>query len=332
MKAVRYYGKQDVRVEEIDRPQLEPDEVMVKVSYAGICGSDLHIYRKGMFIVNIPETMGHELVGIVEKTGQNVQGFKVGDIVVADPRVPCGECSSCKKESYNTCQALGFIGEVSQGCFAEYIAVKQTKLLKVPDTDLIRQVALAEPLAVALHIGGIADFAEEDDIAVVGVGPIGLLTIVVARTLYKVKNITAIDVSAERLKLATKAGATAAWNSFDGQPGKEFGKIIEAAGAEITLNKSLDLLAVHGSLYVVSIFENNITIDPNVIVNKEIRVVGCNVYTTEELQKAAELIATRQVDVDFLITNEFSLDEGKKAFELLNSADKTVAKVLFKPS
>ncbi|MBP1764979.1 MAG: Tdh [Firmicutes bacterium] len=331
MKAVRYHGIEDIRVEEIEKPKLEADEVMVKIRYAGICGSDLHIYRQGMFIVNIPETMGHEFVGIVEEVGSEAQGFAAGDIVVADPRVPCEQCTSCKKGSYNTCSALGFIGEVSQGCFTEYIAVKPAKLIKVPTTDDIKSVGLAEPLAVALHICETADFQPQDDIAVVGAGPIGLLTIIAAKTLYGVKNITAIDLSEERLRLATMAGATAAWKNFDADPGKEFAKIVEAAGVQSTFTNALNRLADHGSLYMVSVFEKEITIDPNVIVSKELRVVGCNVYTTAELQKAAEYIARKKIDVGFLITNEFSLDEGNNAFALLNSTDKTVAKVFFKP-
>ncbi|WP_094607300.1 Sorbitol dehydrogenase [Sporomusa silvacetica DSM 10669] len=331
MKAVRYHGIKDVRVEEIEKPSLKPDEVMVKVSFAGICGSDLHIYRKGMFIVNIPETMGHEFVGVVEEIGQAVRNFKIGDLVVGDPRVPCERCTSCKKGSYNTCSGLGFLGEVSQGCFTEYIAVKQTKLIIVPATEDIKLVGLAEPLAVALHICEIADFNTKDEVAIVGTGPIGLLTIIVAKTLYGVKSITAIDLSEERLKLAVTAGATLTWKNFDSNPGKEFGKIVEAAGVQSTFNNALSRLSDHGSLYMVSIFEKDITIDPNIIVSKEIKIVGCNVYTTEELQKATELIATKQIDVGFLITNEFSLEEGKNAFELLNSDDKTVAKIIFRP-
>ena len=148
MKAARYYGIQDVRYEEVEKPVCGPDEALIKVAYAGICGSDLHIYNKGMFIQNIPETMGHEFAGVIEAVGDQVKGFAPGDAVIANPMVPCMACESCRNGSYNTCEALGFIGEVRPGCFGEYIAIAQDTLIPVPAQADLKQVALAEPLPV----------------------------------------------------------------------------------------------------------------------------------------------------------------------------------------
>ena len=94
MKCARFYGIHDIRPEEIDKPVCGGKEVLIKVAYAGICGSDLHIYNKGMFIQNIPETMGHEFVGVVEEIGSGVAEYQPGDYVTADPMVPCGHCIS----------------------------------------------------------------------------------------------------------------------------------------------------------------------------------------------------------------------------------------------
>ncbi|ATW28495.1 hypothetical protein DCMF_09410 [Candidatus Formimonas warabiya] len=331
MKAVRYYGIQDIRVEEIEKPRLQGDEVLVKVLYAGVCGSDMHIYRRGMFMVNIPETMGHELVGVIEQVGSDAQEFRVGDYVVADPRVPCGQCSSCLKGSYHTCAALGFIGEVSPGGFAEYLAVKKEKLIKLKSSEDVRQAVLTEPLAVAWHICEKGRFSAEDHIAVVGAGPIGLLTVLLAREICKVKDITAIDVSEKRLEMASRAGANSIMTGFDHRMGLEYDKVVEAAGNEATLNGSLNLVAAGGTLLVVGLFENTVSFDPNVIVCKEIKVTGCNGYTREDLEKAADLITGRDIEANFLITHEFPLDAGQKVFALLNSSDKSAAKVVFKP-
>ena len=152
MKAARYYGIQDVRFETVEKPACGPTDALIQVSYAGICGSDLHIYNKGMFIQNIPETMGHEFVGVIRQVGDQVKGFAPGDVVIANPMVPCMHCPSCQAGSYNTCEGLGFIGEVRQGCFAEYIAMDQETLIKVPPQADQEKIALSEPLAVALNI------------------------------------------------------------------------------------------------------------------------------------------------------------------------------------
>lgn len=329
MKAVRYYGIEDVRAEETEKPSCRPHEVLIKVNYAGLCGSDLHIYRKGMFVVDPPKTMGHEVVGAIAEIGEAVTGFMAGDIVVVDPRVPCGECISCQSGNYNICRSLGFIGEVSPGCFAEYLAADAAKLIKVPAKSVTKEMVLAEPLAVALHICSRMALRPQTRLAVVGAGPIGLLTIAAAKSLYQVQDVTAVDLSAARLSLAKQAGASAVRNDF-GQD-REFDVIVEAAGAEVTFNRAVERLSDHGVLYVVSIFEKQITIDPNMIVGKEISVVGSNVYTTAELQQAVALIAAGKIHIDFLITNEFPLEEGKQAFLLANSQDKTVAKIIFKP-
>lgn len=330
MLAVRYYGIHDVRTEEIDRPKYKADEVLVKVAYAGICGSDLHIYNKGMFIQNIPETMGHEFVGTIAEIGDNVKKFSVGDKIVANPMVPCGICASCQKGSYNTCEDLGFIGEVSQGCFAEYIAVNEEKLIKVLETSDLRTLALTEPLAVAVNICRRANLKPCDRLAIVGAGPIGLLTIAVAKSVYRVSDITAVDLSEKRLALAKTVGASSAVQKLGDKD--KFNKIIEAAGAPATFSMAMNHIEANGFIFLVSIFEKNFEFDVNALVSSQVTLVGCNVYTTENLKEAVRLIAERKVDVESVISCEYPLKEGRQAFELLCSADKSAAKVLFKIS
>lgn len=329
MKAARYYGLQDVRYEEVEKPSYGPDEALIRVSYAGICGSDLHIYNKGMFIQNIPETMGHEFVGIIETVGDQVKGFSPGDAVIANPMVPCMICKSCRKGSYNTCEALGFIGEVRPGCFGEYIAISQDTLIPVPARADLKQVALAEPLAVALNICKRADFKPEDRVALIGVGPIGLLTILAARNLYGVREIAAVDISQARLELARQVGATDTYTQLP--DGLTFSKVIDAAGQPVTFNTAVQHVEANGFLYVVSIFEKDFIFDINTLVSKQATLVGCNVYTRQNLEDAVQVIAEGKLDVSPIISRVFDITQCAEAFQLLNSADKSVAKVLFQP-
>lgn len=328
MRALRFYGIHDLRTEETEIPECGEDEALVRIAYAGICGSDLHIYNKGMFIQNIPETMGHEFDGVIEKTGSGVKNFKPGDKVTANPMVPCGTCNSCLKGSFNTCAALGFIGEVSQGCFAQYIAVKEEKLIRVPDSADLKQIALSEPLAVAVNICRRASFRPGDRVALIGAGPIGLLTIALAKQVYGVDDITAVDLSESRLKLAVKLGASKAVQKPD--ENERFNKVIEAAGAPATFAMAAEHVEANGFLYVVSIFEKDFIFDINALVAGQITLVGCNVYTDEDLKEAVSLIAEKRVDISPVITGEYTLEEGKEAFELLSSVDKSAAKILFR--
>lgn len=328
MDALRFYGIHDVRFETIEKPRAVDGEVLIKIAYAGICGSDLHIYNKAMFVVNIPETMGHEFVGTVAEIGAHVSGFIPGDIVVANPMVPCMECERCRQGKFNTCRKLGFIGEVSQGCFAEYIAVRQEKLIKAgPGADM-RGLVLSEPLAVAVHICKRARFSPQDKIAVFGAGPIGLLTVAAARQLFGVRNITVVDIAEARLSYAGRAGASATCGDVSKLEG-EFDKIVESAGAPITFRQALRHLKPQGALFVVSIYENELTLDINEAVSGEESIVGCNVYTHEDLKDAVSAIEHKKLDVGFLISHEFSLKDGKKAFETLTAGSKAAEKVIF---
>lgn len=328
MKAIRYHGIQDVKFEEIPKPEPGKDEVLVKVDYAGICGSDLHIYNKGMFIINIPETMGHEFVGTVEKTGENAAEWKAGERVLANPMVPCMKCDSCLAGSYNTCENLSFIGEISQGCFAEYLCVPKEKLIRIPMEGDLKPFVLCEPLAVVLNICKRAGFKKHEKIAVLGAGPIGLLLMHAAKQLYEVSSVTALDLSTERLMMAKKAGADVCLteaNLLD----NDYHKIIDAAGVGATLSAGIEHVKSNGALYVVSIFEKDIQFDINGIVAKQLSVVGCNVYDREDLEKAVEVIAEGKLKPEFIITHEFGLESAKDAFALLAGGEKKASKVIF---
>lgn len=333
MKVARYYGLRNIRFEEIPRPSYGENDVLIKVIFAGICGSDLHIYNKGMFIQNIPETMGHEFVGIVEKIGRNVTKYKIGDAVTANPMVPCMQCNSCKKGMYNTCEKLGFIGEVAQGCYAQYLVMPEQKVIPVPVDDVmaaedLRKYVLTEPLAVAVNVLRRAGFERQDSIAVLGAGPIGCLVIALAKQIFGVKNITAVDISEERLVFAKRAGADVVLT--DGTKlAYDYDGIIDCAGVPQTIQMALEHVDTDGEICIVSIFENPTALDCNRIVEKQIRITGCNVYTEDDLYTACSILKREDFDIEFLITHTFLLEECKEAFALLANGKRTAQKVIF---
>lgn len=335
MKAISYYGIQNIRCEDKPVPQCGAGQVLIRIAYVGICGSDLHIYNKGMFIQNIPEIMGHEFSGTVASTGAGVTSVKVGDKVTANPMVTCGSCIACRTGFPGSCSQLGFIGEVRPGAYAQYIVLPEKDVIAAPGHADLKQLALAEPLAVALNICEKATVNENDRMLIVGPGPIGLLTLLAARAVYGVKDITVMGRSKARLELAAQLGAKVI--TGDRSPELEpsdctdgfYDVVIEAAGNASAFNTAVSRVLPGGRVYIVSIFEDDFIFDINEIVAKQISVTGCNVYSSEHIRQAAELIADGKVDVTPLISEVYRPEECSDAFRALCSKDKKVAKILF---
>lgn len=326
MKTARYYGIEDIRYEELPVPNCGEKDVLIKVAYAGICGSDLHIYKKGMFIQNIPETMGHEFSGTVIKTGSKVHSLQAGDRVTANPMVTCGNCIACRTGHRGSCETLGFIGEVRPGCFAEYIALPQEDVIKAPPDIDLKKLALAEPLAVALNICRQAKPAPTDKVLIVGPGPIGLLTALALKNVCGLENPTILGRSPARLSIAKALGMKTTTQLGDDS---YFDLIIEAAGNETALSTAVAHALPGGKICVVSIFEDDFIFDINTIVAKQLSIIGCNVYETRHIQKSTKLLADGIIDPSPLVTDTYDLADCREAFAALCSKDKKACKILF---
>ena len=326
MKTARYYGIEDIRYEELHVPNCGEKDVLIKVAYAGICGSDLHIYKKGMFIQNIPETMGHEFSGTVIKTGSKVHSLQAGDRVTANPMVTCGNCIACRTVHRGSCETLGFIGEVRPGCFAEYIALPQEDVIKAPPDIDLKKLALAEPLAVALNICRQAKPAPTDKVLIVGPGPIGLLTALALKNVCGLENPTILGRSPARLSIAKALGMKTTTQLGDDS---YFDLIIEAAGNETALSTAVAHALPGGKICVVSIFEDDFIFDINTIVAKQLSIIGCNVYETRHIQESTKLLADGIIDPSPLVTDTYDLADCREAFAALCSKDKKACKILF---
>lgn len=328
MQAVRFYGADDIRLENIAIPEIEPDEVLVKVAYAGICGSDLHIYNKGMFIDNPPQTMGHEFSGVIETVGSDVECLKIGDKVVGDPKVSCGLCELCLSGKSNLCPDLGFLGEVAPGSFAEYMPVKSEKILLIPKEVSLLEAALAEPLAVAIHTSKKGDFSSKSNIGIIGAGTIGVITALLAQDYYKVNNTYLVDVSQDRLKLACENGVQNVIKKYDLCDAADI--VVEAAGSGFALADALDWVKPEGKVVIAGIYEETIDFDPNVIVAKELNVTGIHGYHYQDISAALRILAEKSID----LSNIFKVTSMEKAQEVFKSLreEKKVLKVLLSPS
>lgn len=235
MKALRWHAARDLRLGDLELQAPDAGEVELQIAYCGICGSDLHEYQDGPHAIpnaeahpisgcRAPLTLGHEFCGVISAIGAGVTGLEIGDRVAVEPEYRCGECRYCREGQYNLCESMGFIGLMGDGGFAERALVPAYMLHRLPENVSLRQAAVLEPAAVALHALRRSSLMPGQRCVVFGLGPIGLLLVILAR-LRGVEDITAIDVSPERLALAGEFGARRLLDARDGEVGRACAKM-----------------------------------------------------------------------------------------------------------
>lgn len=343
MKAAFWYGKQDVRVEDVAIPVISAGKVMIQTAWAGICGSDLHAYHHGMGVPveeahpltgqKAPLTLGHEFSGIVAEVGEGVTGIQPGDRVAVEPLVYCGECEYCKQGRYNQCLSVGFIGLSANGGFAEYVVVEPKMVHKLPDNVTLEEGALVEPAAVALHAVRESKLEIGDKVAIFGAGPIGLLTVLAAKA-AGASEIVVVDVSQERLNKAKEIGATYVANAAEVDTVQTILTLTggidvayEAAGAQPTFTNALSVLKKGGQVMVIAAFAKPVEINLMEMMMKETSVAATLAYR-HIFPEVIRLIASKQMDVAQVITKKIDLPQiVEQGFELLMT-DKSQAKIL----
>ena len=320
MKAARLHGPGDLRVEDIAAPGApEAGWVKLNVDAAGICGSDLHNFRTGQWISRVPSTAGHELTGTVVAVGEGVDTIAVGDRVVADSRFWCGQCAQCRAGRRHLCAALGFVGEVCDGGFAEQ-TVLPARLLHVIDAALDERVAaMAEPLAVALHaVRRLPKTA--GSVLVVGCGTIGGLAALLLSRTFSGKLLIADRNRARCERVASATGATIVDLDRDALAAALQGApllgAVEATGSIAALNQLLSVLGSGATVALVGIFHGRLDLDPNILVEREIVLLGCHAFA-DELPDAIAMLSELSAALISLIDREIGLDDIPAAYERL---------------
>ncbi|MHC8299832.1 2,3-butanediol dehydrogenase [Pseudomonas sp. ZS1P83] len=346
MKALRWHAARDLRLSDLELQRPGTGEVELRVAYCGICGSDLHEYQDGPHSIpqaephplsgcRAPLTLGHEFCGVVSALGAGVVDLKVGDRVAVEPEYRCGECRYCGEGRYNLCESMGFIGLMGDGGFAERARVPAYMLHRLPETVSFRQAAVLEPAAVALHALRRSSLAPGQRCVVFGLGPIGLLLVMLAR-LRGVDDITAVDLSPERLALAGEFGATQVLDARDGDVAarlREDGAMdcaFEAAGSQASLDAALASLRKGGELVLVSLM-GEVRLDAFDLVNRELRLLGSVGYR-DVYPELIALIADGHLDLARAVTRSVSLEQAvEQGFEAL-LRDKSQIKILVNPN
>lgn len=345
MKAARWHGQRDIRVEDVPEPAPGPGEVKVKVAWTGICGSDLHEYLAGPIFVPVgedhplshdqaPITMGHEYSGTVTELGEGVTGLAIGDRVAIEPIFACGTCAACLEGKYNLCDSLGFVGlSGGHGGFAAYSVVPARMVHKMPDGLSMEQGALIEPSAVALHAVRLSKIRAGDTAAVFGAGPIGLL-VVEALRVAGASQIHVVEPSEVRRQKALDLGATSAIDPTstdavaairDATSGVHVA--FEVTGVPRVLPQCIEATRHEGQTLIVSIWESDAAFQPNAVVLKERQLQGTIAYRNV-YPAVMELMMQGYFSPDQLVTKRIAIDQiVTEGFEAL-VAEKSHVKIL----
>jgi L-iditol 2-dehydrogenase len=338
MNVAMYYNNHDVRIEKQPVPTISDDELLVKVMASGICGSDVMEWYR---IKKAPLVLGHELAGTVEETGANVTGFKKGDRVFVTHHVPCNTCRYCLNGKHTLCHTLHST-KFYPGGFAEYLRVPAINVdrgtMLLPDQMGFDEATFIEPLACVVRGFRTAGFKPAQSVLVLGSGMAGLLNIKLAKA-YGAAKVFATDISEYRIKMAKKMGADVAMNARDDMvkiikeqnDGRLADFVVLCAGASSAVTQALDCIEPGGTLllFAPTMPKETIPIDMFEVWNKQITIVSTYAGAGKDIIDAMELIRSKQVNVEDMITHRLPLTDAKKGFSLVADAQDSIKVILY---
>ncbi len=344
MKAAVLHAVGDMRIEDVPKPEVtSPDDVLIRITSVGICGSDIHFLKHGRIgniILDKPTIMGHESAGEVVGIGSAVTRVEPGDLVAIEPGKTCRRCEFCKSGHYNLCREVVFLAAPpADGAFCEYLVWPEDFVFKMPEGMTADEGAMMEPLSVGLHAVRSAGVRGGDSVAVLGAGPIGLTTLMSAKA-HGATTIIVTDVFDTRLANAKRMGATHVINVRETDPvaaikdltgSRGVDASFDCVGSELTLQQALQVARNQGAMQCVG---NPQELLPRLpifeIINRELTVRGTFRYVNC-YPPAITLTAAGAVDVRSMVTHHFPLAETVKAMEWVDQNKDKVIKAVIHP-
>ena len=336
MKAALVTDVEKVSIEEIERPLIKDDEVLIKTKTVGVCGSDLHLFRGTHAFRKPPAILGHEIAGDVVDIGKDVKHIKVGDRVTVEPQYGCGECEFCRQGLVNLCAKKVVPGTAKWiGVFVQYFNAPEKTVYKLNDSVSYKMGTMIEPLAVAVRALRRATVKEKDCIVILGSGTIGLLCLVVAKKMGY-KKIVCTDTAKYNLDMAIKHGATIAINPLENDvvdavkkltDGKGADLALIAAGAKNIVDQASACVRKHGEIGVIAMITEKVPFYSYQIVFNEQTMYGAMTYATSDFREAAEMINSG-LDLNDFVTQTMDLDHTQEGLDVLSQKKEDVVKVM----
>lgn len=336
MDALIKFGRQngDVEIREIPEPTISPDQVLLEVKAAGVCGSDIHMWRNHQsWAIKLPLVLGHEFSGVVAEVGERVKGFHQGERVTCETAaVVCGQCVYCLSGSYNLCpHRLGY-GALVDGAFTRYVVARPHILHHLPDNVPFEYAALTEPICVAYNALVEKTTIKPGDLVVIqGPGPIGIMALQVARlngagTLV----VLGTDADTHRLEVAAELGAHFTLNiqredagAFIRSLGDGFGAdlVVDCTGASKALQQSLELVRPNGCITKIGWGPEPLDFNLDPLVAKAVTLQGAFSHTYSTWERALNLLTTDQINMRPVIGGLYPLNQWQEAFFRMEQGD-----------
>lgn len=335
MNAIQVVGPGEMRLIERGIPSIEkPDDVLIKVRAAGICGSDAHILHGTNPVAIYPLIPGHEIAGEVVEVGDAVSRLQKGDRVVLEPITYCGECYACRKGRQNVCSNLRVNGAHVDGGFQEYFRASEKQLHKFPAGITFEQAALIEPFTIGAQANWRGGITKGDTALIYGAGPIGLITLETAKSLGAVCIVS--EISQTRRELAEKFGADLVVNperqdlcsevaAFTDNMGPNV--IFEAAGANALFEQALDIASTAGTVVVMNLMVSPASIAMAPIVKKELNIVGTRLQNNK-FQEVIASFSEKLHKVDMLSTHFYNYRDFREAFDIFDDKNSGACKIV----
>jgi (R,R)-butanediol dehydrogenase/meso-butanediol dehydrogenase/diacetyl reductase len=326
MRAAVYTGARTIAVQEHDAPPPGPGQVQLDVAYTGICGTDLHIFHGDMDVrVGDHAVIGHEMSGRIALLGAEVDVWQIGQPVTVMPLAWCATCPACRAGHEHVCHNLDFLGIDSAGAMQARWNVPASTLIALPSTLPLRQAAMIEPVAVAVHDVRRSQLRAGEQVVVVGGGPVGLLIAAVAASdgaqvllvepnSYRRDVAAGLGLHAVDPAVTDVAGAVRQWTGGAGAA-----VAFEVSGAQAGVDTAVEVLAVRGRLVMVAIHPTPRHVDLHRFFWRELTLIGARLYRREDFERAVDLVAGGQVPVERLISQVVPLADVAEAFAALES-------------
>lgn len=330
MKALVKSKKQEgIWLEEVEKPTIGANDVLVEIKKTAICGTDIHIYNWDEWAQNtipVPMTIGHEFAGRIVEIGKEVKGYEIGDRVSGEGHITCGYCRNCRAGRRHLCRNTVGIGVNRTGCFGKYLSIPASNVFKLPEEIGDSLGAILDPLGNAVHTALAFDMVGED-ILITGAGPIGIMAVAIAKHVGA-RHVVITDVNEYRLSLARKLGATktvnvtkesikdamAELNMIEG-----FDVGLEMSGNPSAFSDMLDVINNGGSVSLLGILPNNVPINWENIIFKGLNLKG--IYGREMFETWYKMSTMIQsgLNVAPVITHRFPIDDFQKAFDVMRT-------------
>jgi len=334
MLAAVLHGARDLRVEELEKPKVCPNDVLIAVKACGVCMTDLHMFT-WEFPVKTPVILGHEFSGEVVEVGGEVRDIRAGERVAVDPVLSCGVCSECVSGRDNLCKRITSIGGagnfIKNGAFAEYALVPQQAIGKIPDVLSFDQAAFVEPLGCCIHGLDKSGVKHGETVVLIGAGPIGLLLLQLTR-LAGASTIIVSDLKDDRLDFAKKLGADEVVNPLHGglservmdlTQGQGADVVIECVGSPLTVKEAVEIVKRGGRVTIFGVppVDSKVDLSPFDIYFREKELVGVYAITRDSFRRSISMLASGRVRVDPLITEHFQLTNVGSAFTMMEKRE-----------